>query len=65
MKPLLLSLMLTTVAAVPALSQDWAIDGYDAVGLVQGGRALPGRGDIATLWQRQVWHFATEENRRR
>ncbi|WP_295043281.1 YHS domain-containing (seleno)protein [uncultured Paracoccus sp.] len=65
MKPLLLSLILTSAPVLPAIAQDWAIDGLDAVGFVESGRPVPGRGDISTLWKGQVWHFATEENRSR
>lgn len=65
MKPLILSLTLTLASVTPALAEDWAINGMDAVGFLQSGRAVPGRGDITTLWKGQVWHFATEENRSR
>ena len=41
------------------------MDGYDAVGFLESGRPVPGRGDISTLWKGKVWHFATEENRSR
>ncbi|WP_103171859.1 YHS domain-containing (seleno)protein [Paracoccus sp. SY] len=65
MKTLLLSLILTSASALPVLAQDWAIDGFDPVGFVENGRAVPGRGDISTLWKGQLWHFASEENRNR
>ena len=65
MKTLLLSLMLTLAPALPVMAQDWAIDGFDAVGFLESGRPIPGRGDISTLWKGKVWHFATEENRNR
>ena len=65
MKPLLLSLILLSVPALPVLAEDWAMDGFDAVGLFQSGRPVPGRGDIATTWKGKVWHFASEENRSR
>lgn len=65
MKTLILSLALISVPVLPALAQDWAIDGFDAVGFVQSGKPLPGRGDIATMWKGKLWHFATEENRSR
>lgn len=65
MKTLLLSLMLTSASILPALAEDWAMDGYDAVGFLDSGRPVPGRGDITTLWKGKVWHFATEENRSR
>lgn len=65
MKTLLVSLILTSALAVPARAQDWAMDGFDAVVLLEQGRPVPGRGDIATLWKDQIWHFATEENRSR
>ena len=41
------------------------MDGFDAVDFLEHGRPVPGRGDIATMWKGQVWHFATEENRSR
>lgn len=65
MKPLILSLMLACAPASQAVAQDWAIDGFDAVGFVQSGRPVPGRGDITTMWKGKVWHFASEENRAR
>lgn len=65
MKTLLVSLLLTSTLALPAVADDWAIEGMDAVGLLQSGRPVPGRGDIATMWKGQIWHFATEENRSR
>lgn len=65
MKKLLLSLILTSAPVLPVMAQDWAIDGFDAVGFLESGRPVPGRGDISTLWKGQVWHFATEENRNR
>lgn len=65
MKTLLLSLMLISAPVLPAHAQDWAIDGFDAVGFLQSGRPVPGRGDISTMWKGQLWHFATEENRSR
>lgn len=65
MKTLLLSLTLTLAPVLPALAENWAIQGIDPVGLLQSGRPVPGRGDIATMWKGQVWHFATEENRSR
>lgn len=65
MKPLILSVMLACLPAAQALAQDWAIEGYDAVGFLQSGRPVPGRGDIATMWKGKVWHFASEENRSR
>ncbi|WP_207102151.1 YHS domain-containing (seleno)protein [Paracoccus shandongensis] len=65
MKSLILSLILLSVPALPVLAEDWAMDGFDAVGLLQSGRPVPGRGDIATMWKGKVWHFASEENRSR
>lgn len=64
MRHLILSLVLCA-AAVPALAQDWALGGYDPVGYGSDGRAVPGRSDIATMWQGKLWHFASEENRTR
>ena len=65
MKTLFLSLILLSASVLPAAAQDWAIDGFDAVGFVESGRPVPGRGDISTQWKGQVWHFATEEIRSR
>lgn len=65
MKPLLLALLLLISPALPAAAQDWALDGYDAVGYAQQGRAIPGRSDIVTLWKGKLWHFANEDNRAR
>ncbi|MBK4216314.1 hypothetical protein JJJ17_10290 [Paracoccus caeni] len=65
MKPLILPLMLLAVPALPSFADDWAVDGYDAVGFLESGRAMPGRSDIATTWKGQVWHFTSEENRAR
>lgn len=65
MKTLLVSLILMSALSPSARAQDWAMDGLDAVDFLERGRPVPGRGDIATLWKGQVWHFATEENRSR
>ena len=65
MKTLTLALILSFASVLPALAQDWAIDGYDPVGFLQSGRPVPGRGDISTMWKGKVWHFASEENRSR
>lgn len=65
MKLLIVSMLLACAPAAGAVAQDWAMDGFDAVGFVENGRPVPGRGDIATLWKGKVWHFATEENRAR
>lgn len=65
MKTLFLALMLLSASVPRAVAQDWAIDGLDAVDFVERGRLVPGRGDIATQWKGQVWHFATEDNRNR
>lgn len=64
MRHLILTLALS-LAAVPAAAQNWALGGYDPVGYASDGRAIPGRSDIATMWQGQLWHFASEENRAR
>lgn len=41
------------------------MDGRDPVGYFSDGRAMAGRGDIATMWKGHVWHFVSEENRAR
>lgn len=65
MKPFLLSLLILAAPALPAMAQNWALDGYDAVAYGSAGQPVPGRSDIATMWKGQSWHFATEENRAR
>lgn len=62
MKPLILSLVMSMTSILPATAQDWALGGYDPVGYAMGG-LIPGRSDIMTMWQGQMWHFASEENR--
>lgn len=64
MRQLILSLVLS-LAAAPVVAQEWALGGYDPVGYASAGRAVPGRSDIATMWQGRIWHFASEENRAR
>ena len=56
---------LTILTSLPAHAQDWALGGFDPVGYVNAGRAVPGRSDIATMWRGKLWHFASEENRAR
>ena len=63
MKSFVLAALLSALPVLPAVAQQWALDGYDPVGYLQDGRAIPGRGEIATTWQGRVWHFATEQNR--
>ena len=63
MKPFVLAVLLSTLPVLPAVAQQWALDGYDPVGYLQDGQAIPGRGEIATTWQGRVWHFATEQHR--
>lgn|GEM_PF-825223 len=65
MKPLILSLLLVFASVIPAAAQIWALGGYDVVSYQKSGRPIPGRTDIATMWQGKIWHFATEENRAR
>jgi YHS domain-containing protein len=65
MRNLVLPLILSILSGLPAAAQDWALGGFDAVGYVHSGRPIPGRGDIATMWKGQVWHFSSEENRLR
>ncbi|MDP5305929.1 YHS domain-containing (seleno)protein [Paracoccus spongiarum] len=65
MKNIVLALLLSLVAVVPAVADDWALDGYDVVSYLRGGQPVPGRSDIATMWKGRQWHFATEENRAR
>lgn len=51
--------------ALPGLAQaqDWALQGIDPVSYATEARAVPGRGDIVTMWGGQAWHFASEANR--
>lgn len=51
--------------ALPGLAQaqDWALEGIDPVSYATEERAVPGRGDIVTMWDGMAWHFATEANR--
>lgn len=65
MKNLLIPIFLSFASALPAVAQDWALEGFDPVGYIRENRALPGRSDIATMWKGKVWHFASEENRAR
>ncbi len=65
MRPLCFALLLSLLPAIPAVAQDWALGGFDPVGYAAAGRAVPGRSDISTMWQGQLWHFASEENRAR
>ncbi|MDM7457917.1 MAG: YHS domain-containing (seleno)protein, partial [Paracoccus sp. (in: a-proteobacteria)] len=65
MRKLITTTLFLTLLAAPAAAQNWALGGHDPVGTVQTGEAVPGRGDIATMWRGEVWHFATEENRAR
>ncbi|TRW94802.1 hypothetical protein FNJ84_18215 [Paracoccus sp. M683] len=63
MKPLLIVLFALLSHVSPALSQDWALGGFDPVGYQSEGRAVPGRNDISTMWKGMIWHFASVENR--
>lgn len=65
MRHLVFSLALTMLSSLPVQAQDWALGGFDPVGYADAGRAVPGRSDIATMWQGKLWHFASEENRAR
>ncbi|MBU3031442.1 YHS domain-containing (seleno)protein [Paracoccus marinaquae] len=65
MKSLLTVLLLCLTPALPAVAQEWALGGYDAVSYTRVGRPVPGRSDIATMWKGQKWHFSSEENRAR
>ena len=51
--------------ALPGLAQaqDWALQGIDPVSYATEARAVPGRGDIVTMWGGKAWHFASEANR--
>ena len=55
--------VLIAVIPVPATAQGWAVDGFDVVSYRDDGRATPGRGDIATQWKGQTWHFESEAHR--
>lgn len=63
MKSLILTLILACLPVVPVWAEDWALDGYDPVGYLAAGQAQPGRSDLSTMWQGQVWHFVSEQNR--
>lgn len=65
MKALVLSLLVLLAPAFPAVAEDWALGGYDAVAYGRLGKPVPGRSDIATMWKGEIWHFANEENRAR
>lgn len=65
MRHLALVLLCCLTPALPALAEDWALGGYDAVSYLRSGNPKPGRGDIATMWKGRQWHFASEENRAR
>lgn len=65
MKTLLAPILLTLSLVLPAVAQDWALEGFDPVGYITQNRALPGRSDISTMWRGKVWHFVSEENRAR
>ncbi|MFD1883021.1 YHS domain-containing (seleno)protein [Paracoccus pacificus] len=56
-------LILSTIAAFPAVAEDWALDGIDPVTYHSMNRAVPGRSDISTQWAGESWHFADEANR--
>lgn len=64
MRHLILAFVLA-IAGLPAAAQNWGLGGYDPVGYVRNGAAIPGRSDIATMWQGRLWHFESEENRAR
>ena len=64
MRHLILTLALS-LSALPAAAQNWALGGFDPVSYASDGRAVPGRSDISTMWQGQLWHFVSEENRAR
>lgn len=65
MKSLIFALFALFAQHSTADAQDWALEGFDPVGYRVEGRAIPGQGDITTLWQGMIWHFASEENRAR
>ncbi|MDN3711934.1 hypothetical protein QWZ10_09070 [Paracoccus cavernae] len=48
---------------VTASAQDWALNGMDPVAYRAKGEAVPGQGNIVTLWHGMAWHFSSEENR--
>lgn len=62
MKLLAAALTMLTISVSPLAAQDWALGGYDPVGLLSG-RVAPGRSDISTLWEGKFWHFVSEDNR--
>jgi YHS domain-containing protein len=61
-RALLISLLLLS-PALPALAQNWAMDGMDPVSYSTDNAAVPGRSDLVTLWRGKAWHFASEHNR--
>lgn len=63
MRLFLSQIALSCLFAVPAWAQDWALGGFDPVGLAHAGHPVAGRSDIATMWRGELWHFATEANR--
>ena len=65
MRHVLCQIALALTLGLPAQAQDWALGGFDAVGLSHGGAPVAGRSDIVTMWRGRLWHFATEENRAR
>lgn len=51
------------VVSAPSFAQDWALQGYDAVGYLNDNRAEPGRAEIHTKWKGQMWLFISEDHR--
>lgn len=58
-----LALAAVLAAAAGGASAGEALNGFDAVSLVDSGRTVPGRRDIATHWRGSEWLFANEANR--
>lgn len=61
--PARVAALLCCIAPVQSYAQDWALEGIDPVSYLADGAAIPGRGDIVTMWHGLAWHFASEENR--
>lgn len=53
----------TCLLPLSARAQDWALNGMDPVAYRAKGEAVPGQGNIVTLWHGMAWHFSSEENR--
>ena len=60
------ALLLTAISgadAVPSLTGDPAIKGYDTVAYFNAGKALKGSGTFTFQWHGMTWYFQSKENR--